>query len=229
MKPSHGVVAAALLAALVGPSVVLGVDERPDSTQTIPVDCTMIEKSAAIIRERVGEDFFAKHLQFGAMYLRDFRGIEVASSWRRDASATDYSARPEVYYHVDWDIRFGDSRRAWVSFDIDTAGRLLSDPSTLSLPPCAEDPGACIFAITREDARRIGVEINGVTGFSDSLEFRWSPRLHRYVWVVQLWRPGTNPYSGIAPPEGARFALIDANTGEVIEAGPWTLPSQVRE
>jgi hypothetical protein len=112
---------------------------------------------------------------------------------------------------------------------MDPAGHLLGDPATLRLPPCAEHPEECVFAITGQAARDAALRASGTTGLDASTEFRWSDRHGRYTWTVKMWPPGTNPNAGVAPPEGARFAILDGNTGHVLEAGLWTKPSQVRE
>lgn len=213
----------AFLATLAVPFLASAVDERPDSISPIRPDCVLIEQSAAIIRQRVGQDFFANHLHFRALYLMDTRGLPIASVWqqRRDGS-TSYTARPDVFYRVDWEIRFGDDRPDGIAFDMDTTGRLLSDPAGLHLPPCADQPEACAFPITRDAALEVGRKANDVKGYRDFTEFRWSDEFRRYVWVVKLWPSTTNWVDLTTPPEKGVLAIVDPNSGQVLLFGPWT-------
>lgn len=216
---------------IASPLVALAVEERPDSIPPIHPDCNLIDKAAVIIRTHAGEEFFSRYVQFRGLYLQDLRGAQVirmrAVGSHHDAS---YDARPEVYYRFDWEFRFGPGRRAGVSFDMDPTGRLLDDPASLTLPPCAERPEECIFGTTREAARDAALNANSAAGYRDFTEFLWSRGFRSFVWAVQLFPPGVEPrQSGIAPPDGARYAIVDANTGEVLKSGPWTRYGQTSE
>ena len=220
----------------------LAVDDKPDTLQTIAVESRVIDRSAHIVRSYVGDEFFARHLQFRELQLKDLRGVitmyrarpakvTVPSVPRPDGQEqlqvfpeksyeVQYEARPEVYYEVVWEIRFSDRPPEVVVFDVDLEGRLLTNPDRLHLPRCVKDPDACNFKITSRQAGEIASRVIGLPDQLASPDFCYSEDWGRFVWAVKLGLKGELVR---VPCPDCRMAIIDAVTGEVLFTGRWSL------
>ena len=196
-----------------------GVDAKLDSFPPIRPDCNVLDRSAAIVKAIVGDEFFSKHMQLWSLELVDTRGAEVTRMVRDGGDGRSrYQVFPEVYYEVSWDIRFlpGYAPQR-TGFRMDLNGKLISDPDEIRLPPCAEHPEQCRFSVTTEQAGEIASRLTNTKGRTQAW-LAWSEDFHRYVWVAKVVPEGVS----CSPMcDCCKMALVDPNTGEALMSGEW--------
>ncbi len=166
----------------------------------LPAPPSVISNAEQAIIAKVGEEFF----ELNFTYLPDQSRIRTASEG-------------EEYYLV-WHFRvFGKPYiENLVSMRVDAEGKNLRGDIISGVPDCVADPGACEFAVDRQQAielaKKAGLD-KGIRPWTSRVEWRSTREKQGYVWAINSW-DGTM----------GRNAYVDINDGSV-ELGPYEMIS----